>query len=375
MEFELQGLPGLLFLLLIGATLVQLVYYLLIYRKLAFFRETAAPNAASVPVSVIIAARNEAGNLENNLPLILQQDYPDFEVILANDRSYDGTADLLKELQNRYSRLRVVNIPEGDKYRHGKKFALTMAIKAAGYDTLLFTDADCKPRSAAWISSMMGGYGADTEIVLGSSPYERGSGLLNAFIRYETFYTAASYLSFALAGIPYMGVGRNLSYKKALFFKHKGFARHLHLKSGDDDLFVNQAANRKNTRIVFSTEGQTLSKAERTWGDFFRQKRRHQSVGKYYKGRHKFLLSLLPVSVILFYICFFSLAFTSGGLVPAGAALCLKWLAQYIIFYRIMKKMDAGDCWPFLPFMDLIYHIYILVMKLAPAAPENVQWR
>ncbi|WP_225975069.1 glycosyltransferase [Anseongella ginsenosidimutans] len=222
MEIELQSLPGLLYLLLFAATLVQLAYYLFIYRKLFSYREGEDGEAPMQPVSVIVAARNEAGNLESYLPAILTQDYPDFEVIVVNDRSYDGTAELLKELKEQYPGLRVVDIPENDKYRQGKKFALTMGVKAAAHELLLFTDADCRPLSPFWIKNMQRGYAhAGTEIVLGASPYEKRKGLLNAFIRYETFYTAINYLSFALAGMPYMGVGRNLSYKKSLFLNRK----------------------------------------------------------------------------------------------------------------------------------------------------------
>ncbi|WP_132128416.1 glycosyltransferase [Anseongella ginsenosidimutans] len=376
MEIELQSLPGLLYLLLFAATLVQLAYYLFIYRKLFSYREGEDGEAPMQPVSVIVAARNEAGNLESYLPAILTQDYPDFEVIVVNDRSYDGTAELLKELKEQYPGLRVVDIPENDKYRQGKKFALTMGVKAAAHELLLFTDADCRPLSPFWIKNMQRGYAhAGTEIVLGASPYEKRKGLLNAFIRYETFYTAINYLSFALAGMPYMGVGRNLSYKKSLFFKQKGFASHLHLRSGDDDLFVNRAADSGNTRIAFSRESQTVSKAELTWGDYIRQKRRHQSVGKYYRGKHKFFLSLHACAAILFYACLFTLSGIAWDPVFLGVAAGSKWLVQYIVFRPVMKRMKAGDLWLFLPFLDLLYHIYILIMNLTPTSPENVQWK
>lgn len=382
---ELQSLPDLLYLLLLIVTLIQLVYYLFIYGKLFSWRRQPE-TATKPPVSVIIAARNEAENLQKYLPAILEQDYPEFEVIVANDCSYDNTGELLREMKERYPRLRIVEIPENDKYRHGKKFAVTMAVKAATHDLLLFTDADCYPLSRGWIRHMQQGYSApagiawrgkaqETAIVLGVSPYAKRRGFLNAFIRYETFYTALNYLSFALAGIPYMGVGRNLSYRRSLFFEQKGFASHLHLKSGDDDLFVNRAARRGNTRIEFSPEAQTMSEPERTWGDFLRQKRRHQSVGKYYKGHHKFLLGLHAAATLLFYASFFLLLGMKWDPVLLFPAAGVKWLLQYIIFRPVMKRINAGDLWLFLPFFDLAYHIYILLMNLAPASAENVQWK
>lgn len=373
------SLPGILCLLLIASTLVQLGYYLLVYRKLFSPCRASARTRegfGEFPVSVIIAARNEAGNLERFLPSILEQDYPDYEVIVVNDCSYDRTAELLKEMKQRYPRLKVVDVRENEKYRHGKKFAVTMGVKAASSERLLFTDADCRPLSADWIRMMQDAYRDEsTEIVLGVSPYEKSGGLLNAFIRYEAFYTAMNYLSFALAGMPYMGVGRNLSYKKSLFFRHKGFASHLHLKSGDDDLFVNQAANARNTRIQIADGAQTMSAAEKTWPAYIRQKRRHQSVGKYYKSGHKFLLSLLPGATIFFYACLILLCILGFDLKWLGAAAGLKWGIQYIVFRPVMRKMNAGGLWVFLPFFDLVYHIYILLLNLALASPEKVQWK
>ena len=217
----------------------------------------------NIPVSVIISARNEANNLTENLPLILEQNYPDFEVIVVNDCSLDDSENVLKEFQLKYPHLKMVTVTEHDRFKTGKKFALTMGIKAAKNEHLLFTDADCQPASADWISRMMASnFSGSTEIVLGYSPYYRTSGFLNSFIRFETLKTAINYLSAALAGNAYMGIGRNLAYTKTLFFKNKGFASHMHVLSGDDDLFVNQNATADNTAIEIHPDAFTFSDAK-----------------------------------------------------------------------------------------------------------------
>lgn len=375
MELDLSGIPGWLYLLLAAATLIQLFYYIGFYRRLFSYKREVPAQGVLRPVSVIIAARNEAGNLAQFLPGILGQDYPEFEVVVVNDCSYDGTAEVLQELKRRYDRLKIVEVTESEKYRHGKKFALTMGIKAAANEVLLFTDADCRPLSGEWIRRMQEQYGEDTEIVLGVSPYEKKPGLLNAFIRYETFYTALNYISFALAGKPYMGVGRNLSYKKSLFFRQKGFASHLHLKSGDDDLFVNQAATPANTRVEISREAMAVSRPKETWSDYFRQKGRHQSVGKYYRAGHRFHLTLIAVSAIVFYGCLAVLPVLGVDLRLLGATAGLKWLVQYIVFRPAMKKLDAGGLWLLTPLFDLFYHIYLIFINLIPVSPEKVQWK
>ena len=225
------------------AALVQLYYYWFVFGKLAFYKVPIVSNDSNLnPVSIIISARNEYRNLEKNLASILTQDYPKFEVIVVNDCSWDDSQKLLEYYQENYEHLKVCKLIEQEKYPTGKKFALTIGIKAAQYEQLIFTDADCKPASNQWLRLMQGKLANNKEIVLGFSPFKKTSGFLNLFIRYEGALTAMAYFSAALRHHAFMGVGRNLAYSRDLFFKHKGFASHQHILSGDDDLFVNQVA-------------------------------------------------------------------------------------------------------------------------------------
>ena len=228
-------------------------YYLGIYFRFIFYKKKAfCCTCAQEPVSVIICARNEADNLDNYLPVILSQDYPDYEVIVVNDCSTDNSDIILKKYLEQYPQLRISTIKEDKKFSHGKKLAVTIGIKAAKYDRLLFTDGDCKPESNQWLSLMAANFSADTSIVLGYGGYFPQPGLLNKYIRYDTLMIALQYFSFALCKIPYMGVGRNLAYKRSLFYAGKGFSTHFHLASGDDDLFVNENATKTNTAIELS---------------------------------------------------------------------------------------------------------------------------
>ena len=222
--------------------LVLLWYYLYFFARVAFYKEpTSLVSNPTSPVSVIICAKNEDHNLPEFLPLILSQDYPDFEVVVVDDCSSDNTPDVLREFEKKYKHLKVITVKEDKKHHHGKKFAVMVGIKGAKNEHLLFTDGDCKPVDNQWIKKMMRSFTSpNTEIVLGYSKYEKLPGFLNKLIRFDTFHIALQYLSFAKAGSPYMGVGRNLAYKKSLFFKHKGFATHYHIESGDDDLFINR---------------------------------------------------------------------------------------------------------------------------------------
>ncbi|WP_236634438.1 glycosyltransferase [Pedobacter antarcticus] len=288
---------------------IQLYFSLFVHLKLVTVSVEEIPDQSLEPISVIICARNEADNLSQYLPLVLEQNYPNFEVIVVNDRSWDRTREVLETLSEQYKNLKIVKVPEGEKFIAGKKFAVTMGIKAASNEWLVFTDADCSPASPNWLLGMQQPADEQVSIVLGYSPYMRSRGILNSLIRFETFFTAINYLSFALKGMPYMGVGRNMAYKRSLFFKNRGFAAHMHIPSGDDDLFVNANATSRNTEIRINPDAHVWSVPNTTLGAYLRQKKRHFGAGKFYKKSHQFILSLQIIAQFLFYALLTALLF------------------------------------------------------------------
>lgn len=327
------------------------------------------------PVSVIICARNEEENLSRNLPLILEQDYPDFEVIVVNDCSGDDSHMVLRNLSSLYPHLRVVTINEHERFKHGKKFAVTLGIKAASKEYLLFTDADCEPSSSTWISRMQQNFQDRTEIVLGFSPYKKDDSFLNKLIRFETFITAINYFSFALSGKPYMGVGRNMAYTKSLFFKGKGFASHMHIPSGDDDLFVNQNANPHNVAIEIHPDTHVWSDPKATFLTYFTQKVRHMGAGKAYKPEHKRMLSLQTGSALLFYVTLIALIFFDAQWWVLLSFYLIRLIVQLVVYYPIMKKLDGKDLIWWVPVLDLIFNFYILVLSIVSLFRKKVKWK
>jgi biofilm PGA synthesis N-glycosyltransferase PgaC len=281
--------------------LTQLFYYFYYFSRIAFHKDHFIGHEPE-PVSVIICAKNEIKNLKKNIYSVLDQVYPEFQVIVVNDCSWDESGDFLDELEKEYPHLKVVTIIEQEKYQHGKKFALTLGIKAAKYDLLLMTDADCIPANNNWLYNMQNNFSEKKDIILGYGAYARKKGLLNKLIRFDNFHNSLQFLSFAKAGMPYMGVGRNLAYRKDLFFKNKGFASHNHLLSGDDDLFINEVANDKNTTIEIKPVTFTISEPKTTFKTWFRQKKRHLTTSRYYKFNHKFVLGMYHFTHLIFYV-------------------------------------------------------------------------
>jgi glycosyltransferase involved in cell wall biosynthesis len=242
--------------------------------------------------------------LKEFIPKLLSQKHKNFELIIVDDRSTDGSLDYLRELSKLDQKLKHIRIDQTPEGMSAKKYALTLGIKAAKYETIIFTDADCVPESPDWLNAVLNGYDdKNIKLVLGYSKYEKRIGFLNKFIRFETSVTALHYLSFAFKKIPYMGVGRNLSYTKTLFLDNNGFQPYMSFLSGDDDLFVQKVATGSNTNIVTSNASHTLSKPKETLNEYVIQKVRHLNVGKYYKAKHKSVLGLLFLSLLIFYIC------------------------------------------------------------------------
>jgi len=360
----------------IASFLMQIFYYIYFFRRLAFYRSNDAITGSGEPLTVIICARNEAGNLEKNLPAILEQDYQDFEVVVVNDSSEDNTEEVLDRLKEKYGNLRSTRIKKDIKFRTGKKLALTIGIKAAKHEWILLTDADCRPASPLWISQMQKHFVPPREVVLGYGGYDRGKGLLIKLVRYDTFFVAMQYFSFALAGLPYMGVGRNLAYRRSLFFANKGFASHLGLESGDDDLFINEVAKKENTVVELSHLAHTLSSPPESWADWFNQKRRHLTTGFHYKITIRFLLGLEIGSRLIFYLLFLLLVINQVLIPYAIAVFMLRLISGILILNAGMNRLNEKNLLLFSPLFDifvLIFNIFCVVGN--SITQKRIRWR
>lgn len=332
---------------------IQSVYYILIFSKFAFGKEEN-PILKNIPVSVIVCAKNEAKNIGNLISKLLEQDYKQFEIVLINDASIDDTLEVMESFKEIHSNIKIVNIVNNETFWGNKKYALTLGIKAASYDFLLFTDADCTPNSKHWISSMSSHFTNDKSIVIGYGSYaKQHKSFLNKLIRFETLLTAIQYFSFVKIGLPYMAVGRNLAYRKDVFFKNNGFINHLKIRSGDDDLFVNEVATNKNTSICFTKDSFTTSKPKTTFKTWFNQKRRHVSTASHYKLKHKSLLALFYVSQVFFWILSILLLLTTFKPIIVISLIGFRFLLLYIIFNNSAKKLDETGLILLLPFFEL----------------------
>lgn len=339
--------------------------------------KTASLETSSLqePVSIIICARNEDDNLTEFLPKILVQDYPEFEVVVVNDCSMDNTENVVDEFAKIFPNLKKVTIKEDDYYKHGKKFAVMVGIKGAKYDNLLFTDADCFPADENWLKEMSTGFVNKKEIVLGYGAYKKDFGFLNKLIRFDTFLIAANYLSAAIKGKGYMGVGRNLGYKKDLFYKQKGFSKHYHITSGDDDLFINQACTSENTNVVVSHSSITYSLAKTSFADWKRQKQRHLTTAPHYNSSSKTKIMIGYIVQYLFHVLFLSVLLYKTTIITAFVGFIFKVCIQMVIFKKASKKVNEADLWALSFFYEVVLLIVYPVFHISKLFHKPNKWK
>jgi len=377
MEFIKVNIQELILLSAAGTLfIIQVIYYLALYNRILAHNKAVRQNRltfseALPPLSVVICAKNESENLRSFLPSVLEQDYPNFEVIVINDGSTDESEELLSLLEKDYPHLYHSFTPENSRYISHKKLALTLGIKASKHEWVVFIEANCYPVSKDWLRLMARNFTPNTDIVLGYSGYERGKGWMHKRVAFDALFTSLRYLGYAIAKRPYMGIGRNMAYRRELFFKQKGYSAHLNLQRGDDDLFINKIATHTNTRVETAMDATVRMKPIRYKNDWREEKVSYMATSKRYKGVQRFMLGFETLTRVLFYtavIALISVGIIDKNWFVVGVA-GLIWLIRFIIQSVIINKTakDLGEKRRYylsLPIFDLLQPLQSLQFKI-----------
>ncbi len=348
--------------------------YLLLFTFFGFSKSSPAVVKKNLPVAVIICAKNEAENLKNNIPFWLAQDYSNFELILVNDASYDNTLEIIEHFAAQDSRIKIVNVINNEAFWANKKYALTLGIKKAKSNYLIFTDADCVPADKQWIQTLINQFTIEKQLILGYGAYEKRPGLLNRLIRFETLMTAIQYFSFAKIGCPYMGVGRNMAYTSTLFYKTNGFMSHMNIRSGDDDLFVNEVATKSNTAICTDPKAFTISIPKTTWKTWIYQKRRHITTAQYYKFKHRLALFMFSFTSLLFWISISILPY----FVPWQwliLPIAVRFLLHFTAIYSNAQKLKETGLQLLIPFLEITLLFNQMIIFISTIFTKPKHWK
>lgn len=340
----------------------------------AFAKAKPQISISKQPVSIIVCAKNEEENLKVLIPILIRQEYPDFEIILINDYSKDDTLEVMESFKDQDCRIKIVNVIPNESFWGNKKYALTLGIKKAKNDKLLFIDADCQPFSNEWINIMSSLYGTDKSIVLGYGGYKVETGVLNALIRYETATAAMQYLAYAMHGNAYMGVGRNLGYTATQFYDSSGFVSHMKILGGDDDLFINKAADAGNTAVSLESDSFTYSLPKKTWSGWWIQKRRHINTSSHYKLKHKLSLGLFFMSQFLFMISVIAgLIFMNNWMIYTGI-IVVRYAVAWPIVGISLTRLKEKSLVVFYPLFEGLLMLSHLGLILSNISKKPTHW-
>ena len=362
-----------LFYIFITVVVIQLIYYIVLSQFILI--KHRPQKQKNIAISVLVCAKNEADNLKEFIPIILEQNYPTFELVLINDNSIDETLEVMKSFQATHKNIKIVDVKPIEAFWGNKKYALTLGIKASSNNFLLLTDADCKPLSKNWIKEMSSHFTNKKTIVLGYGAYKTTKGFLNKLIRFETLLTAIQYFSYTKIGMPYMSVGRNLAYRKETFFEARGFMSHMKVRSGDDDLFVNQVANTSNTAICIAKESFTESIPKKSLSEWLNQKKRHVSSANFYKLKHKLVLGLFYLSQILFWLLSFILLIAVFKWKIVLGLFLIRFIVFYIVIGLSAKKLNEKGILIILPILELFLIVSQLAIFISNITSKQARWK
>lgn len=353
--------------------LIQSVYFIITLVR--FSKYTFESQGFTPKVTVIVCAHNEDENLRELIPMLASQEYPSYEIMIVDDRSSDDTHEILIDASTRLRNLRYITVEHLPDHVNGKKYGLTLAIKASRHDRILLTDADCRPAGNFWIRDMMANTTDEVSFIIAYAGYRKEPGFLNRFIQFETLWTAMHYIGAAIGGNPYMATGRNLSYSKETFLKNKGFGQHANITGGDDDLFVNRHATGQNTRVVLTDEARTTSIPKHSWKAYYRQKLRHLSVGKYYRPATRFTLGMLTLSHIFGWVLLIVLLCFSQTRWWALGGYFIRTLCLFLALTKTNKTLKSSFTMGWALVFDFVFVIYYIIVGSTARYRKKIKWK
>lgn len=371
---QIQGDPVIFWILtaFAASTLIQLIYFWGIFAKLSFYREKIRYPGLP-PVSVVIAASNQYSDLKTNLEFFLQQEYPNFEVLVVIDNSDDPSNELLEELSRRYENLSIVELTQKLNWFSGRKFPLSLGIKSAQNDLILLSEPSCRPENNYWIGEMVSAYSPNTEMVLGFSSFATKSGI-NKWLRFTAFYDALFYLSTALLGIPFKGIGRNLSYTRNLFYRNKGFSSHYVISYGDDEIFVNKTATKKNTKVKISTNARVIQIKKLSFLEWLATENIRLRIRRFFNPGDRILIRGFSLTSFLFYTLFVTNLIFQAPWMVVIAIFALRLISQMIIFGFAQKRLQEKNLLLLSPIFEILLILIDFLIWISLFFKRNKKW-
>ncbi|MBR6904753.1 MAG: glycosyltransferase [Bacteroidales bacterium] len=351
-------------------TLIQLVYYYVIYGRFAFHRKKSALGFRDIPVSVVIVVRDDAALAVQNLPLLLEQQYSSYEIVIVNDRSRDEhSLQAIREYKDRFPNIKLVDLSTAVSTSRGKKMAISMGVKCATYDHILLTSPDCKPASRLWLSKMAQNFQFQQRIVLGYNTFEKKKGIYSHFLHFDNLISAVQYFAHALMHSTYRGDLNNVAFVRPLFYKQNGFIAYNHLLYGEEDIFIHRASTPNNVAVEFDPDAVTLQQHSPSYGYWRLHKVSLFFTRKFNSLKNRILLSGYELTNLLFYgilalAIVISMHQPLALYIAIGIAV-LRIASLYVVMGIAAKKLHETQIIPQLLFYDLLFAILTPLLWLS----------
>lgn len=246
---------------------VELWFWIRRYGRIAKWRNRRREHPAAVDgISVVVVLGDDFGWIENVLPRIMSQTYPDFEVVAIEVASSSEFSEELTMAKMRYPNLVSARIDPDPRFRISDKMIYNIGIKTARYGNVILATADTSPVSEKWLECMAKGF-ADGDVVIGYCGLEPGKGFANAVMRCNRLAMSIRYLASAVRRKTYRGMLGNMGFTKGVYLENRGF-NHLDMTVGEDDLFAQKIATRDNVSVVLNphaTVHETFWGGPRAW--------------------------------------------------------------------------------------------------------------
>lgn len=343
---------SLLLYVFIAIVFIQLFYYLGVFSSFSFSKESEN-NPKRIPVSVIVYARNQAEEVKKLLPHLVNQNYHDYELVLVDNASSDETLDIFKEYAQMFANIRLVRVENNETFWNNKKYAQTLAIKAAKHEYLLFIDAENAIDNELWIMSMASNFTLNKTIVIGPSMYFKAKGFLNKVIRFDAVFSQLHSFSWTNYGAPFSYFSRNIAYKKEEFYKVSGFITHMNNRLGEREFFLNEAAKSKNTAFTNSKNALVYLKPFSKSSQWLNQKIEDDYLLSQLNFGNKFKVRLFHASQFLFFLLAIVLLILQIEWLITTIIIILRYLIAWIIVAKSVKKFNQSDLVWLFPLLEI----------------------
>ena len=357
------------------------VYCFILFFILAGFFRLPKPDNENLPfVSVVIAGRNEEKNVKELLSALYQQDYPKekYQIIFVDDQSQDHTAEYVRDFSDKHGDVNITLIASQnrDAVVSPKKNAITAGIDRAEGEIILLTDADCFPPER-WISGLVSYFTPDIGMVLGFSPYEHPDPkkIADYLIALEALSLAAVAAGTTGWGRPATCNGRNLAYRKKLFYEVGGFKDIEQFVSGDDDLFLKLVLEKTSWKIAYAFQGALAvpTRLLNSFRQFVLQRIRHASKGLHYTPKMVIALAVYYLFNLLFLVLVPLSCLDNKNLLPI---LCFgfKTISEFVLLFVYAKQMQRKKFLSVFPLAAMFHVPYIVVFGLLGQL-KKIEWK